>query len=72
MASAKDTFEGNTFAGNTFACGTWRGTGAAIAATLVGLWSNVLTIHANRDSQTIAANRSPVRIAADRTTEGQA
>ena len=37
MASAKDTFEADTFEAGSFACGTWRGIGVSLAATVLGL-----------------------------------
>lgn len=54
MASSKDTFEGKTFASNTFASGTFRGLGAALAATIVGTWSQV--IHAFCDQPRISVH----------------
>ena len=62
MASSKDTFESKTFASNTFACGTWRGLGAAIAATITGSWSLVLNVHGNADQITVHGNQDRVSV----------
>ena len=66
MASSKDTFEGKTWASNTFACGTFRGLGATVAYTLVGLWSDLEKLYADRGSVAIAADRQRVEGSADR------
>ena len=34
MSSYKDIFEPDIFAANMFACGTWRGKGVDVAATV--------------------------------------
>lgn len=66
MAASKDVFEPKVFAANAFAAGAFRGTGADIAFTLSGKWSDIEYIHANRDRTTIRSDRARTAIRADR------